>query len=408
MKIGLIRETKIPEDNRVALTPEQLLELQEKFPAFEFQVQSSKIRSFSDQDYARLGFPVLDSLQDCQVLFGIKEPSIDSLLANKHYFFFGHLAKFQEHNRALLQALLRLGITFSDYEYLVDSQGQRLSSFSWWAGFVGAYNSLRAYGLRQGAFSLPAPDASFTAAKIYRLCDQIARFPLKILITGSGQASAGAQHLLSTLGFELVNAQQFLEAKPAERGIYTFLTVEEMLQHKAGASFSLADLAANPADYQSSFFPWALAADVLLVCHFWNPDTAIHLSREQLRHEKLKLQVIGDITCDIPGSIESSLRATTHNEPFYDYNPHSGKEEPAFSDQNNISCMVVDSLPNALPQESSRSFGKTLSEILLPRLLEDNYLQNPLIAGATIVKDGLLSEKFSYLQDFAEGKSPER
>ncbi|NLF94106.1 MAG: alanine dehydrogenase [Oligosphaeraceae bacterium] len=404
MKIGIIRETKTPEDNRVALTPEQIIALQHSFPGTEFKVQSSAIRAYSDDAYRALGIPVVDSLEDCQVLFGIKEAKLASLLPGKHYFFFGHLAKFQEHNRPLLQKLLSAGITFSDYEYLVDAQNQRLNSFSWWAGFVGAYNTLRGYGLRSGAFTLPAPDKSFTTEQIYALCQGCAKLPLKIIITGSGQASEGAQALLQRIGFQELPPPEFLRLPKGSRACYSFLKVEEMLRHKTHPQqpFSFSDLQKNPGDYQSCFFPYACAADLLLVCHYWDPASPVHLTRGQLKAIEMNLQVVGDVTCDIPGSIESTLRSSTHSEPFFDYNPRTGKEEPPFSSLQNISCMAVDSLPNALPLEASQSFGEGLRQIVFPLLLS-KYLNDPTIAGATIVREGKLTPKFAYLADFAAG-----
>ncbi len=406
MKIGIIRETKVPEDNRVALTPEQIVALRSSFPDHEFLVQSSSIRAYSDESYRALGIPVQDNLEDCQVLFGIKEAKLESLLPGKHYFFFGHLAKFQAHNRPLLQRLLADGITFSDYEYLVDEENQRLNSFSWWAGFMGAYNTLRGYGLRSGAFNLPAPEKNFTSEKIYDLSRICASLPLKIIITGSGRASEGAQALLQRIGFSEVSSSEFLRLPKGSRPCYSYLKVEEMLRHSTQPEqpFSFRDLQQNPAAYQSCFFPYACAADLLLVCHYWDPASPVHLSRGQLKAIEMNLQVVGDVTCDIPGSIESTLRASTHQEPFYDYNPRTAQEEPAFSSPQNITCMAVDSLPNALPLEASKSFGEGLSQIVFPRLLT-KYLHDPILAGATIVQDGKLTSKFQYLADFAAGRS---
>ena len=107
MKIGIIKETKTPIDNRVALSPKQVAELNKRFPQHEIVVQASDIRAFSDDEYRAEGVKVVDNLQDCDVLFGIKEAKIESLIPNKHYFFFGHIAKMQEYNRPLLQAFMQ-------------------------------------------------------------------------------------------------------------------------------------------------------------------------------------------------------------------------------------------------------------------------------------------------------------
>ena len=148
MKIGLIKETKYPIDNRVALSPKQVAELNKRFPQHSIVVQASDIRAFSDDDYLAEGVKVVEDVTDCDFLFGIKEVNIESLIPNKQYFFFGHFAKMQEYNRPLMLALMQKKITFCDYEYLVDDNNIRVCAFGWWAGVVGVYYTLRGYGLK--------------------------------------------------------------------------------------------------------------------------------------------------------------------------------------------------------------------------------------------------------------------
>ena len=134
MKIGIIREAKVPEDYRVALTPNEIVSLQQQFANAEFVVQSSPTRAYSDEEYRSKGVTVRDNIDDCDLLLGIKEAKVETLLPNKHYFFFGHIAKMQPYNKPLLQKMIAQKITFSDYEYLVDDKNQRLCAFGWWAG----------------------------------------------------------------------------------------------------------------------------------------------------------------------------------------------------------------------------------------------------------------------------------
>ena len=162
MKIALIKETKVPEDNRVALVPKQVAELNRQFPQHQIMVQASDIRAFSDDEYRAEGVEVVNDVSDADVLFGIKEAKIESLIPNKHYFFFGHIAKMQEYNRPLLQAFMNKSITFSDYEYLVDENNERVCAFGWWAGVVGVYYTLRGYFLREGKDILPKPSTAST------------------------------------------------------------------------------------------------------------------------------------------------------------------------------------------------------------------------------------------------------
>lgn len=139
----------------------------------------------------------------------------------------------------------------------------------------------------------------------------------------------------------------------------------------------------------------------MISCHFWSPDEPVYLSEADLKNPLNKIKVIGDITCDIQGSIKSTLRSSTHAEPFYDYNPITQQEENAFININNITVMAVDTLPNALAIDTSRYFGEMLSEYVFPFVLK-NQLDAPLIKRATILKAGTLADKYSYLKSYAE------
>ena len=91
---------------------------------------------------------------------------------------------------------------------------------------------------------------------------------------------------------------------------------------------------------------------------------------------------------------------STHDEPFYDFNPTTMDEEPAFSNDNNISVMAVDTCPNALALDTSAYFGEKLSEYVFPLILEGK-LDHPILSRATILSKGKLTEKYSYLKKYA-------
>ncbi len=402
MKIGLIRETKIPEDNRVALTPSHLAELQRSFPQDEFVVQSSDIRAYSDEAYRKAGVRVTDNVDDCDILFGIKEADIHTLIPNKHYFFFGHIAKMQAYNRPLLQTLMAKRITFSDYEYLVDDDNRRVCAFGWWAGIVGTYYTLRGYGLRHHLYELPKPDKHFTLEKLTQALKSVELPHIKVLVTGNGRVSHGAQHILETIGAVRLTEEQFLADGPVSALSFCSADADRLVTRNDGGEFSWDDFIHHPTAYRSDFMRWARKADVLVSAHFWAPEAPVYLSQEDLADPTLRIRFIGDVTCDIQGSIKSTLRASTHDEPFYDYNPQTGKEEPAFSDDSNISVMAVDTCPNALALDTSAYFGDMLMQHVLVPLLKREH--SNIIQRATILEDGKLTPPFAYLEPFARGE----
>src|SRR5690349_12510590 len=72
-RIGLIRESKTPADNRVALTPAQCKWILKNAPQVSITVQPSPHRCFSDREYIGSGAELKDDLSDCDILLGIKE-----------------------------------------------------------------------------------------------------------------------------------------------------------------------------------------------------------------------------------------------------------------------------------------------------------------------------------------------
>jgi alanine dehydrogenase len=403
MIIGLLKETKTPVDNRVALTPSQVAKLNQEYPDSEIVVQSSEIRAFSDEEYRKEGVKVVDNVSDCDVLFGIKEAKISTLLPNKHYVFFGHIAKMQEYNRPLLQAFLNKGITFTDYEYLVDDHNIRLCAFGWWAGVVGVYYTLRGYGLKTKEFELPKPGLKFTLEQLILNLKNIKLPKVNLLVTGAGRVSQGAQYVLEKIGAVKVSEKEYLKDTDITNLTYSVADADLLVKRKDGEDFTWDDFIKNPQEYESDFMRWAKYTDVLICAHFWAPDAPVYLSAEDLRSADNKIRMIGDVTCDIMGSIKSTIRPATHAEPYYDYNPITEKEEPLFANKDNITVEAVDTCPNALPMDASEFFGNMLIPHVFTPLLEGHGEDSKVIERATIVKDGKLTERFSYLKDYSEG-----
>jgi alanine dehydrogenase len=401
MKVGLIKETKTPVDNRVALSPKQVAELNKRFPQHEIVVQTSDIRAFSDDEYRANGVRVVDKIDDCDVLFGIKEAKIESLIPNKQYFFFGHIAKMQEYNRPLLQALMQKQITFCDYEYLVDDNNIRVCAFGWWAGIVGVYYTLRGYGLKHKLFELPKPDRRFTLNQLMELLKSIELPKIKLLVTGAGRVSQGAQYILDIIGAHRMTEEEYLFGAAFDTLSYCVADVDRLVKRKDGSKFSWNDFTHNAKEYESDFMRFAKKTDVLICAHFWSPDAPVYLSEDDLRDKEVRIRMIGDVTCDIKGSIKSTVRPATHDDPYYDYNPVTEQEEPAFSSTNNITEMAVDTCPNALAMDTSAYFGEMLIKHVFEPLLEGEHSE--VIDRSMILKKGELTPRFDYLTNFAKG-----
>jgi len=400
-KIAILKETKNPPDKRVAITPCVAKQISEQFQNVELLVQSSDIRCFADQEYTQQGIKVQENVEDADILIGVKEVKAYTLLDNKTYLFFSHVAKKQPYNRNLLQTVLQKKITLIDYEYLLNPKNVRVVAFGHWAGIVGAYNALKMLGIKTKQFALPAASDLKDLAELKQTVGTLRLLPTKILITGEGRVASGALEILSLLNLPKVSAYDFLH-KTFDHAVVCQIGPQDYVKRKDGNDFDLVHFFAFPEMYESTFLPFTKAAELYIPCHFWDNRSPRFITQTDMQAPDFSIKAIADVSCDLQVPIASSIKASTIAEPFYDYNPATGLEEKAFSSDKNVSVMAVDNLPGSLPRDASVDFASALLKEVFPALF--NSIDTDMIRNATIAKNGKLTERFAYLQDYVENK----
>jgi saccharopine dehydrogenase (NAD+, L-lysine forming) len=400
IKVGVLRETKTPPDKRVVLPPEQAAMVTMKFPNIDLLVQPSDYRSFKDEEYLKAGITLQEDLSDCTFLLGVKEVDIPELIDDKRYLFFSHTAKKQAYNRPLLQACLKQNISLMDHEYLTASSGMRLVAFGRWAGIVGAYNGLIAFGKRNDLFDLPRAKDLHDMKEMLHEVSKIELPPIKILITGGGRVAHGALEALAPLNIKKVSPQEFL-SEEFEEPVVCQIDPDWYVKRKDGAEFDMNHFFKNPEAYESTFKPFTKVTDFYIPCHFWDQKSPRFMSPEDMRDPDFRIEVIADVSCDIADPIPSTLRASSIEDPFYGYNPATGKESDAW-DLNSVTVMAVDNLPGELPRDASVDFGNALIEKVFPAMFVEDH--DGIVDRATITQGGKLTEDYRYLQDFVEGR----
>jgi len=401
MKIGIIKEGKVPQDKRVPLTPLECKELKEKFPQVELFVQPSDIRTFKDSEYSDLGITLKEDLSDCEVLIGVKEVPYDMLIPNKTYFFFSHTTKEQPYNQKLLQTVLEKKIRLVDWENLTNDKGSRVIAFGRYAGIVGAYNGILTYGKKFNLFDIKPANQCFDMEEMQNEYPKVKLPNIKISLTGNGRVSHGAMEVLDGMGIKKVSVDDYL-TKDFDESVYCQLLVSDYNIKKDG-SLDRKEFFANQKEYISNFGKFAKTSDVLIAGAFCDPDAPVLFTRENAKQKDFKIKVVADITMDIDGSVPTTLRPATIEDPCYDYNPITEQLEKPFSSENNITEMAVDNLPCELPRDASRDFGREFLDNVLPNLLEGS--PNRMIDDAAITTlNGTLTDKFSYLESYAFGK----
>jgi len=400
VKIGLIKERKTPPDSRVVLPPQQCKDLLEAFPALEISVESADNRAFSDAEYRALGIPVVDDVSDCDVLLGVKEVPLDSLLPGKKYFFFSHTIKKQPYNRALLQAILEKNIELYDHETLTDVREKRLVAFGRYAGIVGAYNAFRAYGLKYQSFQLPKATSLPTQQSLIEALSAITLPPIKVVLTGKGRVSNGAKEMLDGMQLREVSVHDFLH-QTYQEPVYVQLDVLDYNKRTDGTVLDAQDFFTRPQDYHSDFMRFAKEASIYIAGHFYAEGAPYIFSREAARHPDCKIRVVGDISCDIDGPVACTLRASTIEDPVYGYDPIS-ETETDYRQEHAIAVMAVDNLPCELPREASRGFGESFAKHVIPSFF--NQDKAGILQRARMTQQGALTERFGYLQDYVAGR----
>ena len=401
IRLGIIREGKVPPDKRVPFTPLQAEEIEQRFPHVKVVCQASEYRAFKDDEYHELGIEVTTDIASCDILMGIKEVPVSDLIPHKTYLFFSHTIKKQPYNKKLLQEILKKKIRLIDYETLKDRLGNRLVAFGRYAGIVGAYNGLWTYGKRFGGFSIRRAFDCFDVNDLKLELRKVKLPPVKIILTGAGRVGKGAMETLDTAGIRKVGVYDFL-TKTFDEPVYVQLSSADYHIRREGGHFNREEFHQHPERYDSTFLSFTKVADILLAGAFWNPKAPVLFTREDMSSPDFTIKIIADITCDVGGSIPSTKKASTIPEPLYDYDPVTDTVQAPLSNEKFTTVMAVDNLPCELPRSASEEFGRDLIDKILPLLFESD--REGVIKRATIAKSGHLTENFEYLTDYVADK----
>ena len=399
MKFALIRERKNPPDRRVVLTPDACAQLLKSFPGMEILVESSPNRTFTDEEYRAKGIEVSEDISSADVMLGVKEVPVEALIPNKKYFFFSHTIKKQPYNRKLLRAILEKNIELYDHEVITDPKEIRLVAFGRYAGIVGAYNGIRAFGLKTGEFDLPKAETLHDQQELIEELKKVDLPGIRIVLTGKGRVSNGAKEMLDGMGIREVDYRDYLD-KEFDEPVYTQIDVLEYNRRKDGKVIDMYDFFDHPEEYESDFFRFARVSDLYIAGHFYASGAPYIFTREDAKSEDFRISVVADVSCDIDGPVASTLRASTIADPVYGYDPES-ESEASFSDASAIAVMAVDNLPNELPRDASKGFSDSFVRHVIPSFF--NWDKDGILQRARMTQGGKLTPRYAYLQDYVDG-----
>lgn len=400
MKFGIVKERKNPPDRRVVFSPDMIKKVKSQYPRASFVIESSEVRAFGDSEYQNIGLEVSKDLSECEILLGVKEVPIDSLIPNNKYFFFSHTIKKQPYNRDLLRAILEKNIELYDYEVVVNEKGHRLIGFGRYAGIVGAYNGMRTWGLKEGTFELPKAQSLQDQKALEAELAKVKLPNLKIVMTGKGRVGGGAKEILDAMQIEEVSVDDYL-TKLFDYPVYVQLDVLDYNKRRDGlVIIDKDDFYTNPRAYESDFLKFAKVSDMYFAGHFFGEGSPYIITKDDAKLKDFKIKVIADISCDINGPIASTIRSSTILDPIYGYHPEKEKEVD-YKDSKAIAVMAVDNLPCELPKDASEGFGDMFLKYVIPAFYNED--SDGILDRSRMTKDGKLTPKYSYLQDYVDG-----
>ena len=404
--ISIIKEARADE-NRTPFTPNQIQTLISNFPNLNILVQPSKNRCFRDEDYFKAGAKIEENINHSDIIFGIKEVEISKLIENKTYLFFSHTSKVQKninqitqdktiiYKKELLREVIKKKITLIDYENIRETSGKgyRYLGFGRFAGIVGCYNTLNLYLKLQKKQPLPRAFKINSYEKIKELISKQNFNKLRILQTGRGNVAKGAMEVLKHANIKQISINDYLNKKYNE-AVFCNISTREYVERNDGKDYSIQDFTSNPHEYKSKIKNYLFDTDMLITGHYWEPKFPKLFYPNQINEFK-RLKIIGDITCDINGSVPTTIRSTSIAKPYYSINTNSMKEIDLGNE--GIAVMAVDNLPSELPHEASEEFGKSTMSEVLPYLIDKD---DGRINRATTASKGKFCPSFSYLENF--------
>jgi alpha-aminoadipic semialdehyde synthase len=433
MALGIRREDKNPWERRVPLIPVHARELLRELP-LEIRIQPSPIRIFADEDYRQEGVTVSEDLSACTVVLAVKEIPEDFFRDETVYMFFSHTIKGQPHNMPMLKRMMERRATLIDYERVVDEKGRRLVFFGRQAGQAGMIDTLWALGqrLHHEGIKNPFVDIRQTihCASLVEAKESIQKVgwaihnhglapsltPLLFGFTGYGHVSQGAQEIFDLLPFEVLApgdvAGLFKKQNYSGKRVYkTVFKEEDLVLPKPGRpDFELQDYYQNPQNYLPVLDRYLPYLTVLVNAIYWAPQYPRFVTKEYLKAlwrqaSPPRLRVIGDISCDVDGSVECTVKCTDPAHPVFTYDLEKGMAVTGFSGKG-PTVMAVDNLPAEISLESSVFFSQTLKP-LIPALVDADFradfsrchLPDPL-KKAIILFRGEFTPEYAYMRKF--------
>ena len=411
------KEHKNDWEKRTALTPSDAAELVEK--GFPVSVEPSSIRVHPDNEYQSAGISLEGCPEKGEFVIGIKEPPVSSIQANQVHLAFSHTIKGQDYNMGLLQKFIDQKATLLDYEPIVDDSGKRTIAFGRFAGIAGAIDSFfvagQKYAARDETSCLTEVKQTWEYGCIEKVKEEFKNIdvntgvPVQVLIVGTGNVGKGSEEVCQWLGLPRIEIDDLLAGNAPDGSWYAVASSRHINARIDGEAFDMNDFVEHGVDkYKSTFDQLLGRFSILLQTPYWTEKYPKHLDHERMMANKDKLPVVvGDISCDINGSLECTTKASDIDTPAFTYDVDTKVSTDGVA-PDGITVMSIDNLPCELSFDASKHFSgilkgymENLMSIDLTQPFDESGLI-PELARAVIVYKGELTPDYQYLQSFLD------
>jgi len=427
--VGILRETREWE-HRAPLVPSDVEWLVNR--NIRVEVEHSPNRVFTDHEYKKNGARIVDKIQHATLLVGIKEPRVHDLHANKIYMVFSHTAKGQSHNMPLLKACLKKKIVLIDYEKIVDLSGTRLVYFGRFAGVCGMVDSLHYFGKKMEWKGIDTPFLLIQPAYKYDSLHEVKQalvkvgqlihyqgldrelVPFIVGITGHGNVSRGVQEVLESLSPVEIHPKNMLEfirhQKKQRHKLFKIVFLrEEKFRSKEGRGFYFEEYLKSPRKFESNLDVYLPFLNILIHTAYWDNRFPRLVTKKMVhtlsKKKPFRLEFIGDLSCDVEGSVELTYKTTTPEKPTFTYDPRRKKFVDGYKSEG-ITVLAVDNLPAELPRDASDDFSGLIRDYVYQIAAHGvtdltRHMAIPAeIRHAVVTQDGKLTGDSAYLRKY--------
>ncbi|NQU16725.1 MAG: hypothetical protein HQ564_01560 [Candidatus Saganbacteria bacterium] len=386
-------------DSRTPLIPSHIRRLRGQ--GIDLVVRESKVRDkiFPREGYVKSGIPLVGSLSDCKVILSMAAPSTRYVFSGTTYLNFSHDISGQPYQPLSSTSLIARGCQLIDFKRIVDDEGKRVTLFSDFTGKLGMVETIWALGQRldferveknsnpflmirrAGEYeSLAAAEDAFRQLGFMidskGVPDSV--FPFVCGFAGTGNDGGGAISMFRNLNPVTLRAKDLRgDLRHGDFSKYnTYMVILDrgarVIEKDSSVGFSPDHFNRYPERYQSDMEQYLANMVVFVNAIYWDERFPRLITNPILKRlDNPRLKVIADLTCQVHGSIDCTIRETDNRFPVYTYDPQTRETQLGVCGKG-VVMMTNHSLAAILPNESSEHFSRSLYGFI-PALAQCDY-----------------------------------